>query len=112
MILKNLRLKHGLSQQALCEQIDVPLSVYARYEREERCPSTDTVIKIAQFYGISIESLLGLPDASGIEYPENIQKLIQAGLEAEDFAVDDAINLMERHKKDMEKRRLRKEDQK
>ena len=37
---------------------------------------------------------------------------INAGLEAEDFAVDDAINLMERHKKEMTKRRLRKEDMK
>ena len=112
MILKTLRLDRGLTQQALCEQIGVTKSVYARYEHDEYCPSTDIVVKIARFYGISIESLLGLPEASGIEYPENIQKLIQAGLEAEDFAVDDAINLMERHKKDMEKRRLRKEDQK
>ena len=112
MILKNLRLKHGLSQQALCEQIDVPLSVYARYEREERCPSTDTVIKIAQFYGISIESLLELPEGDKLEYPEKVQELISAAIDAEDFAIDDAILFLNRHQKDMTNRRLRKEDQK
>ena len=110
MILKSLRLEHGLSQHTLCEQIDVPLSVYARYEHDEYCPSTSVVVKIARFYGVSIESILGLPEANSIEYPENIRKLIQAGLEAEDFAIDDAINLMERHRKDMISRRIRKED--
>ena len=41
MILKTLRLDRGLTQQALCEQIGVTKSVYARYEHKRRKSPAD-----------------------------------------------------------------------
>ena len=69
MILKTLRLDHGLTQQSLCKQIGITPSVYARYEHDEYCPSTDIVVKIAQFYGISIELCKHLRLKIDVDYP-------------------------------------------
>ena len=112
MLLKSLRLSKNLSQQNLCEAIDCPISVYSRYERGERYPSAEVISKLAQFYGVSIEYLLELPEPANPQFPENITRLLNAALEADDVAVEDAINFLERHHVDLMNKRLPKEDQK
>ena len=76
-------------------------SLIIRYDHRH-APTIETEEK----HGSSIEALLGLLEVTGTQYSDNFQQLIQAGLESEAFAVDDAINLMERHKKNIAKIRV------
>ena|SRR5690554_6452104 len=60
--LATLRKKRNLSQEALCEKIGLVRSTYARYETEKTQPDFDTLEKLASFYDVSIDYILGRTD--------------------------------------------------
>lgn len=60
-ILKELRQKKQLTQQELAEKLGINLSSYQKYERPNNSvkPSLESLIKLADFYGVSVDCLLG-----------------------------------------------------
>ena len=54
------RLKSGLSQKDLSENIGVAKSTYSLYESGKREPNVDTIKKIASALNVSADMLLGL----------------------------------------------------
>lgn len=60
-ILKELRQKKRLTQQELASLLDINLSSYQKYERPNNTvkPSIEALIKIADFYDVTIDYLLG-----------------------------------------------------
>lgn len=57
--LKSLRLQSGVTQKAIADGIGVtPVSVQ-RFEYGSAKPKLDTVIKIADFFKVSVDYLLG-----------------------------------------------------
>ena len=58
--LKEARLKSGLSQKDLSENIGVAKSTYSLYESGTREPNVDTIKKIASALNVSADMLLGL----------------------------------------------------
>lgn len=61
--LRFLRKQAGLSQKALTEKIgDLKQAVYARYELGAICPSYPVLIKLADYYDVSTDFLLGRTD--------------------------------------------------
>lgn len=63
-ILKELRTAKGLSQADMAVALDVSLSSYQKYERDKNCitPSLDVLTRIADYYGVSVDFLLGRGD--------------------------------------------------
>ena len=62
MRLKKLREEHGLSQEGLGLRLNVSQSTVSAYEVGERTPDLETLIAIAQFFGVSLDYLVGLSD--------------------------------------------------
>ena len=62
--LKELRTKKGLTIANLCEQLKMNQNTYAKYERDERDVSTETLSKIADLYGVTTDYLLGREPAA------------------------------------------------
>ena len=60
--IRNLREDLDLTQAELGEQINVPQRTYAYYESGERMIPPQVLIALAQFYGVSVDYLLGLTD--------------------------------------------------
>lgn len=60
-ILKELRQQKHLTQQELATILDINLSSYQKYERPNNTikPSIESLVKIADFYGVSIDYILG-----------------------------------------------------
>ncbi len=60
-VLKKLRTSKNLSQSDMAEILDVSLSSYQKYERDKNCitPSLDVLMRIADFYNVSLDYLLG-----------------------------------------------------
>jgi transcriptional regulator with XRE-family HTH domain len=58
MRLKELRLQKGLTQREVASAIGVSANNYARYERGERQPDCNTLIKLSKFYGVSVDYIL------------------------------------------------------
>lgn len=58
-ILKELRLEHGISQRKLGEALGVVNQTISFWETGSREPDLDTLVKIAQYFNVSIGYLLG-----------------------------------------------------
>ncbi len=83
-----LRKDRGLKQKELAAFLNVSVAVVPHYEKDDNEPDIDTLIKIAKFYSVSTDYLLGLSDIpsapvaleerflTGIKY-KNIFELLQ-----------------------------------
>ena len=60
-VLKNLREKHGLSQEKLAEHVMVTRQAVSRWETGETQPNTDTLKLLSKEFDVSINTLLGSP---------------------------------------------------
>ena len=56
--LKILRLKSGLTQINLQMKTGIEQSLLSKFENGERIPPTDTLMTLADFYGVSIDYIL------------------------------------------------------
>ena len=59
MRLKELRKKSKLRQQDVADAINCSQAVYSRYENGEREPSKDVLRSLADFFGVSVDYILG-----------------------------------------------------
>ena len=57
--LQMLRKQRGLSCKALGELCGLSKNTVAKYERGERRPSLDALLAIADFFGVTMDELLG-----------------------------------------------------
>ena len=60
-ILKELRIKHGLSQDELAEKLYVTRQAVSRWENGETTPNTETLKLLSKLFDVSINTLLGSP---------------------------------------------------
>ena len=58
--LKQLRIREGYTQQQLADKLGVTKSVVSYYELQERYPSPDVLIRLAQVFCVTTDFLLGL----------------------------------------------------
>lgn len=57
--LKELRIKHGLTQEELGKMLGVTGANCTRYETQNANPKMATLLKMAQIFGVSVDYLLG-----------------------------------------------------
>ena len=57
--LKELRKKHGYSQNEVAIYCDITETAYQNYELKTRLPKIDVLVKIADLYKISLDYLVG-----------------------------------------------------
>lgn len=60
--LTELRNERGLSQDALSAELGVSKNSIYHYENEKRVPDAYTVIRLARYFGVTTDYLLGLDD--------------------------------------------------
>lgn len=60
--IKKLRLEQGLKQKELAEKLGISTSSIGMYEREARQPDTEILKKIANYFNVSIDYILGNSD--------------------------------------------------
>ena len=59
MRLKELRIAKGMTQNELAKVIGYSSLSYARYEKGEREPDISTLCKLADYFNVSVDYLLG-----------------------------------------------------
>ena len=69
--LKKLRLDQGLSQYQASEGIGISRSSLKNYEIGHRRPDFVTLTMIAQFYGVTVDYLIGADIFTPVEYSAN-----------------------------------------
>ncbi len=58
--MKDLREDHDFTQKELAAFLHCDTSLYSKYERGERAIPMDLAIKLAEYYHVSMDYLLGL----------------------------------------------------
>jgi len=69
--LKKLRMEANLSRQALAKKLNLSYWALAKYETEEREPDYETLHRLANFFSVSVDYLLG---RSAMRNPSAIQE--------------------------------------
>lgn len=68
MKLKEFRRARKLTQEEVADFLGIPMKTYQNYEREVREPDSEVLCKLADFYGTTLDALIGrTPDRSDIE---------------------------------------------
>ena len=60
--LKELRLDRNISQRELAKNIGFGQAAIARWEKNLQLPNFDAILKIAKYFNVSTDYLLGLED--------------------------------------------------
>ena len=61
--LRELRLLMGWNMKKAAQEIGIPYTTYVSYEKEEREMNSETLVKLADFYGCSVDYLIGKNDS-------------------------------------------------
>lgn len=107
MNLKELRKAKGLSQEQVANQLGITLRAYQNYEYGQREPNIEMINKIADFYGVTTDYLLGREEQPNplatLNVTVNDEKFIERYQDLPDYAkqifIDTMIKLTEAAKK-------------
>lgn len=70
--LTELRKKKNLSRQNLADELEISVHTYIKYENESVKPPYETLIKLADYYNVTTDYLLGRETGD----PETLDKLV------------------------------------
>lgn len=60
--IKLLREEQSLNQSQLAEKLDIAVSSISQYESGDRIPSDDIKVRLANFFDVSLDYLMGLSE--------------------------------------------------
>ena len=60
--IRDLREDRDLKQKQIAEYLVCDQSLYSKYERGERPVPLDVIVKLADYYGVSVDYLIGRSD--------------------------------------------------
>lgn len=101
-ILRQLRLERGVSQDVVAEACDISRVALTRYENGQRLPRIEIASRLADYYGVSVDYLLGndndpksvqsVPDPAPVTESDQIrQQILRELQELPDSAYENAL---------------------
>ena len=106
MNLKEIRAKRKLTQQQVADHIGCSSVVYSRYENGIRQPSIETLLRLADLFGVTVDYLLGRQDVEDSTLSKYEIDLITAARNADDRAREDALQMLISHSVDKREKSL------
>lgn len=91
--LKLLREEKGLIQKDVAKLLSVSIPAVNQYESGKRDMSTETVIKLAEYFNVTTDYLLGKSDIRNPEQLKNIKHANAGGLNTEGLDEEDLKEL-------------------
>ena len=88
--LKKLRMEKDLTQAALARELNVTQQAVAKWEAGKSLPDHAMLLRLAQYYGVSVDYLLGLP----AEEP-GLTALAQAGIRIRRAMAPDKLRVVD-----------------
>ncbi|MFB0845881.1 helix-turn-helix domain-containing protein [Paenibacillus oleatilyticus] len=87
-----LREKHALTQEELSSKINISRASLSHYEKNRREPDYETVVKIADFFKVSIDYLLGRTEDPRVILEPEVRAFVDS-LELSDEKIIDRFSL-------------------
>mgnify|MGYP000871135525 CR=1 FL=1 len=76
MMIASLRKESGMTQLELAEKMCVTDKAVSKWERDLSCPDVDTIPKLAEIFGISMDELMQIKDNSQNAEKKDITPLV------------------------------------
>ena len=97
MNIKDIRTRRNLTQAEVASALGVSSVVYSRYETGSRQPSIETLVQLADIFGVTVDYLLGRQDIEDSTLSEYELRLLIASRNADERAKEDALNMLIAH---------------
>lgn len=91
--LKLLRTERGENLEKIAEYLNVSIQTISNYENEKRDMTPDTIIKLAKYFNVSTDYLLGKSDIRNPEELKNVQFANAGGLDTTGLDEEDLKEL-------------------
>ena len=76
--IKMLRRREGITQKELANALGVGASTITMYETDKRVPNNDMFVKLADYFGVDVDYLLGRSDvASSITNADDLENRVE-----------------------------------
>ncbi len=76
MMIASLRKENGMTQFELAEKMGVTDKAVSKWERDLSCPDVNTIPKLAEVFGISVDELMQIKDESQDETKKDVTPMI------------------------------------
>ena len=93
--LKEIRLKRGLTQKEVADVIGCSAGAYSKYEVGDREPSLDVLDKLADYYDVSVDYLIGRAVTSSSALSNKEMQLIEKYRSSDRFVRESTLEIME-----------------
>lgn len=87
-MLKELRESRGLTQRELAKQLNIGFSTLGMYETGKRQPNNDTLQAFADYFGVTVDKILGRDEVPKEPKPKKMPKDLLKIIEQEDFTLN------------------------
>jgi transcriptional regulator with XRE-family HTH domain len=104
--IKYLREKNGYAQKFVAEKIGVRNNTLSSYESDKRQPDYDTLQKIADFFEVSVDYLLGRTDDPSPKANKKMNLFFYDGLEGYDDLTPEEQEAFREHMREEAKRAI------
>lgn len=88
--LKKLRAEKGVVQKDVANYLNITTSAYGFYEQGKRVPDTEIMIKLSDYFNVSLDYLLGKTDIRNYTDDPNITIALHSDTDYDDLP-DEAI---------------------
>jgi len=99
MKLKEIRKSKHFTQQDVAEKLNCDVTTYARYENGDRNPPLEILIKLSEVFDVSLDYLVGRQNFNESRLTPKERALLSASQNADERATEDAILILQKHKK-------------
>lgn len=99
MKLKEIRKSRKITQQEVAEKLNCDVTTYARYENGDRNPPLDILLSLSELFDVTLDHLVGREPYNNSCLTQRERELLQAVKNADERATEDAILLLQKHKK-------------
>ena len=82
MMIASLRKEKGMTQLELAEKMGVTDKAVSKWERDISCPDINTIPKLAELFGISVDELMRFKVESSSEDKKDIANMIETIMKA------------------------------
>lgn len=85
----------GLTQLEIANEIGINVKTYARYETAPFSAPVSTILELAKFYEVSVESFFKMPESENSYHIRIIQEVKKLNMEDSKFLYDYIVFMIE-----------------
>lgn len=94
MMISSLRKEHGMTQLELAEKMGVTDKAVSKWERDLSCPDVNSIPKLAEVFGISVDELMQIKEDAQSEPKKDFTPMIHMIMKGVALAMGVAVTVL------------------